>query len=169
MPTKLIFHYFHHVIHLHRTNFLTEMIYSHNFAINIMFTDERLHATSVWNSLISLRHCRNRCEFSNHFVMSKSALYSRCRLSRSNSAILSFQQLNLLIQKILWQLVTTEWEIKIAICTLKLSHYQQFTYELFWRFLFISSGLFRMMEPFLMSDWCWGVLEPSWNSTGGGV
>jgi len=76
-------------------------------------TNERLHAATIRDSLVSLGHGRYGCKLLDHFVVTKGTLYTNGGLSCSNSAVLSLQQLNLFVQQILRKFITAEMEMRM--------------------------------------------------------
>lgn len=94
------------MIDLHGTNFLSRLV----SALGLIFAhaDKRLHATSVGDSLVGLRHGCDGSELFHHFVVAEGALDAHSRLARSHSAVLSLEQLDLFVEQILWELIAAE-------------------------------------------------------------
>jgi hypothetical protein len=98
--------------YLHGTNFLTRLVSA--LCLEIANTNQRLHAASVGYSFVCLGHRRDRRELLHHLVVPECALNAHGRLSRPHPTVLSFEQLDLFVEKILRQLIASAEKVSIS-------------------------------------------------------
>lgn len=94
-----------HRLYLHGTNFLSRLIAA--FGLVLAHADQRLHAAAVGDALVGLGHGGDGRELLHHLVVPEGALDDHGGLPSAHTAVLPLEQLDLLVQQVLRQFVTS--------------------------------------------------------------